>query len=76
MWSLKDDLDMDDHIIGLIMAHQYSLKKGMELFGERAEKARMKELSQIQDMETYTPMDLSKLSNEEKRKASLTLFLL
>ena len=38
------ECDRDEHIVGLIMAHQYSLKKGLELFGKKAEDATLKEL--------------------------------
>ncbi len=34
---------MDKHIVDLIMAHQFLMKKGIKLFGERAEKASLKE---------------------------------
>ncbi len=71
-----DTYDVDKHIVGLIMAHQYSMKKGIELFGERAEKALLKELKRIHDMDTYTPMDHSKLTREQKRKALSTMFFL
>jgi len=71
-----DDQEIEEHITGLIMAHQYSFKKGMELYGDRAEKATIKELKQIHEMDTYTPMDAKKLSREEKNKAlSAMLFL-
>ena len=65
-----------EHIVGLIMAQQYTLKKGLELFGEKAEEAAIKELQQIHDMDTYTPMDPKTLSFEEKKKALSALFFL
>ena len=52
-----DESKVDEHIVGLIMSHQYSLKKGLELFGNKAKEAAMKELKQIHDMDTYTPID-------------------
>ena len=68
--------DIDEHIVGLIMAHQYTLKKGIELFGEKAEEATVKELKQIHDMDTYTPLDPKTLTKEEKNKALSALFFL
>jgi len=68
--------DIDEHIVGLIMSHQYSLKKGFELFGEKAEDATMSELQQIHDMATYTPMHKDELSEEERKKALNALFFL
>ena len=68
--------EVDEHIVGLIMAHQYSLKKGIEKFGEKAEEAVVKELTQIHDMDTYTPLHPNTLSKAEKNKALLALFFL
>ena len=39
-----DKYGVDKHIVGLIMAHQYSMKKGIKLFSEKAEKATLKEI--------------------------------
>ena len=72
----KSDFDVDEHILGVIMAQQYSLRKGIELFGKRAEVAAVDELSQIHHMATYTPMDHTKLTPEQKRKALSALFFL
>ena len=58
------DKDIEEHITGLIMIHHYTLKKGLELYGDKAEKATVKEFTQIHDMDTYTPMDASKLTRE------------
>ena len=71
-----DEADIDEHICGLIMSHQYTLNKGLELFGEKAEEAAVKELKQIHDMDTYTPIDPKTLSTEEKNKALSALFFL
>ena len=40
-------------------------KKGIKLFGERAEKATRKELQAIHGMGTYKPLDASKLTGQE-----------
>ena len=71
-----DEADIDEHIVGMIMANQYTLKKGLELFGEKAEVAALKEVRQIHDMATYTPLDPKTLSREEKNKALNALFFL
>ena len=68
-----DKADIDKHSVGLIMAHQYTLKKGLELF---CEKAVIKELKQIHDIDTYTPIDDKILSKEDKNKALSALFFL
>ncbi len=58
--------DIDDHILGLIMASQYLLKKGIKLFGNRSKVVANKELRQIHNMDTYTPMDPKKLTWDQK----------
>ena len=71
-----DKEDINEHILGLIMTLQYTLKKGIELFGEKAEEAAVKELKQIHNMDTYMPIDLKTLSKEEANKALSALFFL
>ena len=36
--------DIEEHIFGIILASHYSLKKGVEQFGEKANNATTKEL--------------------------------
>ena len=60
---------VDDHIMGVIMAEHFSLKKGIKLFGNRAEEATTKELQAIHNMSTYEPLDASKLTRDDKREA-------
>jgi hypothetical protein len=43
------------HVMGVILAQQYSVNKGIKLFGDRAKEAISKELQQLHDYETYTP---------------------
>ena len=45
--------ESEAHVVGLVPAHMYNLRKGTEFFGEKAERATMTELSQIDDFETY-----------------------
>ena len=71
-----DEADINKHILGLIMAHQCTLKKGLELFDKKTGEANLKELKQIHDMDTYTPIDPKTLSKEEKNKALSALFFL
>ena len=59
--------DINAHIMGLVLVEHYNMKKGLELFGERGDKAVTKELQNIHDMNTYDPMDASKLSYQEKK---------
>ena len=60
--------DIEEHIFGIILASHYSLKKGTELFGEKANDMTTKELQQIHDMGTCEAQDASKLTKQEKVK--------
>ena len=60
------EAQMDEHIVGVIFSQQHSLKKGRDLFGEKADTAITKELQQIHDLETYDPVYKSDLSQKEK----------
>ena len=53
------------HVMGEVLVEHYNMKKGLELFGERGEKAFTRELQKIHGMNTYKPMDVSKLSYQE-----------
>ena len=56
----------DAYIVGVIFAQHFSLKKGLELFGEKADPAVHKELEQIHKMDTYEPMYKADLSIEDR----------
>ena len=58
------------------MAQQFSLKKGVELFGDKAEAATVKELTQIHNMDTYTPLFSHDLTKTQRDKALSALFFL
>ena len=53
----EDDDTLTEHLLGVILVQQYNLKKGLELFGDRAEAATTKELQKIHDFDTYVPQD-------------------
>eukprot|EP00957_Ditylum_brightwellii_P036209 2743355-Ditylum_brightwellii.AAC.1 len=53
----QDDDCLTEHLLGVILVQQYNLKKGLELFGDRAEIATSKELQQIHDFGTYVPQE-------------------
>ena len=62
--------------MGVILVHQYNLKKGLELFGDSAEAATTKELQQIHDFGTYVPQDAKELSRAERMKSLLALIFI
>ena len=66
----------DAHIVGVIFAQHFSLKKGLELFGEKADVAVQKELNQIHQMDTYKPIYKSDLTFEDRKKALASLMFI
>ena len=52
--------EVNEHILGITMDQKYSSKKGLNEFGEKVGKAAKKELKQLQDMPTFTPVDYTK----------------
>jgi hypothetical protein len=55
---------------------QYNLKPGLRKFGSKEDKAAVKEMTQLHVMDTWTPMDVSKLSREQRMRALLSLLFL
>jgi hypothetical protein len=69
--------DSEDEIImwGYLMT-QYNLKPGLRKFGEKGAKAAMDELTQLHIMDTWTAMDPSKITREDRMRALLSLLFL
>ena len=72
----QDDDSLTEHLLGVILVQQYNLKKGLELFGDRAEEATTKELQQIHDFGTYIPQEAKLLSRAERMKALSALMFI
>ena len=47
---------VESRVLEYVMT-QYSLNKGLKIFGERSEHATKKELKQLHDMATFKPID-------------------
>ena len=62
--------------MGVALAHVFGLKAGLKEFGQKGEKAVSKELVQLQDMNTYIPVDPSTLTREQKVEALASLLFL
>jgi hypothetical protein len=58
------------------MMVQYNLKPGLRKFGSKGEKAAMKELTSLHVMNTWKPMDVTKLSWEQRMRALSSLLFL
>ena len=59
---VMSDEESDSHIVGVIFAQKLSLNRGLKLFGDKADVAVQKELSQIHAMDTYDPIMKSSLT--------------
>ena len=55
---------------------QYNLKLGLRKFGQRGQTAAVKELTQLHIMDTWTPLQAEKLSQEQRMRALLSLLFL
>ena len=70
------EAQVESHIMGVVLAQQYTLKKGLEKFGDRAAEATTKELKQIHDIGTYQPLDAIKLTKKERMEALSSLLFI
>ena len=61
---------------GINLGPQYMLPKGLKVFGDKGRTATGKELKQLHDRHCFQPMDISKLSSTERRKAMDALMFL
>ena len=57
------------HVLGVAMIQSFSIKSGLNRYGEAGKKAVNKELQQLHDMDTYEPMDPDKFTRLEKTVA-------
>ena len=64
------------HALGVILATQYSVNKGIKLFGDRAKESIGKELRQLHDYATYTPVSEDELTEKQKKEALSSLMFL
>ena len=69
IYSKMSEEDCEAHVMGVLTAEHYSMKKVKELFGDRSDDAVMKELRQIHPFETYEPLKASNLTWEGKKEA-------
>jgi hypothetical protein len=64
------------HVVGVILAQQYTVNKGLKLFGERAKESISKELQQLHDYVTYTPVHAHELTRDQRKEALASLIFL
>ena len=58
--------EVNCHVLGVIMAQQFSLRVVLKKYGKEGKVAVKKELTQLHDMATYVPMDAYKITKEQK----------
>ncbi len=66
-FDVQEDIVM--HIVGVIMAQQYTIRKGLKLLGDGGRLAVKKELTQLHDMAMYTSMHVHELTWEQRVQA-------
>jgi hypothetical protein len=64
------------HVMGVVLAEQYNINKGIRLFGDRAKESISKELRQLHDYIMYVPIHAHKLTPEQKKQALASLIFL
>ena len=62
--------------MGVVLIENFNIKKSINIFGDRAETAVMKELQTIHDMNTYKPMDASKPTHQQIKYALASLLFI
>jgi hypothetical protein len=60
----------------VVLAQQYSVNKGIKLFGDKARESVTKELKQLHDYGTYVPVDAQELTPEQKKQALASLIFI
>ena len=68
--------ESDAHVVGVIFAQHFGLKKYLELFGNKADVAVQKEFEQIHAMDMYEPVRKSDLTFEDRKKAPSSLLFI
>ena len=58
---------IEAHSMVVVLVDNFNMKKGIDIFGNRAETPVMKELQKIHDMNTYEPMDASMLTYQDRK---------
>ena len=66
MKEMTDDLQ-DEYMFGVLM-NQYSLRKGLKLHGQCPVNTIVKELTQIHDIQTFSPMKYEDTTNKKRNK--------
>jgi hypothetical protein len=69
-------MSQEEMMMWAYMTTQYNLKPGLRKFGARGVTVAVKELMQLHIMDTWTPLKVSKLSKEQRKRALSSLLFL
>ena len=61
--------EIEAHILGVVMIEHYSMKKSIDLFSNQAKTAVTKELTKINNINTYEPKHAHELTFQESKDA-------
>ena len=76
MLQIRDRATKQEVVHGVQHVITYSLKKGLQKFGEAGKAAALKEMKQLHDRVCFTPIDVKTLTESERRKAVESLIFL
>ena len=68
--SKANDENIVASILEFVMTH-YIFKQGLQVYGERWEAAKTKELKQVHNMQPLVPLDPIKIADEERKEQLL-----
>ena len=68
--------EIEAHILGVVMIEHYSMKKSIDLFSNQAKTAVTKELTKINNINTYEPKHAHKLTFRRVRMLYLCYYLI
>ena len=71
-----DSSEALEYIIGVTIAQHFRVRAGLESFCDWGEKAVRKELTKLQNMDTYDPVDSKKLTKKQSMDALNSIMFL
>jgi hypothetical protein len=72
----KEQLSIPTNIHGSNFLTTYSVKKGLQQFGERGKQAMLKEMKQLHDLRCFQPVHRNTLNTTERKRALESLIFL
>lgn len=66
--SPMSEIERQEQAFGIILLQQFGIRAGLRKFGKDGEKAISKELTQLYDMDAFTPVTYESLTKEEREQ--------